>query len=110
MARWIACAVAVEPVKATPSTRGSEVSAAPTSGRPRQKLQRRARHARLVQQRRARAAMSGVCLGRFGEHRVARGQRGGDLAGEDGQREVPRADAGEGAARPGRELGGASAA
>jgi hypothetical protein len=61
MARWIACAVAVEPVKATPSIRGSEVSAAPTDRAvPRQKLQRRARDARLVQQRRARAAISGV--------------------------------------------------
>ena len=37
-------------------------------------------------------------LGRLGEHGVAGGQRRGDLAGEDGQREVPRADAGEDAA------------
>jgi hypothetical protein len=37
-------------------------------------------------------------LGGLGEHRVAGGQRGGDLAGEDGQREVPGADADEHAA------------
>ena len=35
----------------------------------------------------------GCRLGRFGQHRVARSQRSGDLPGEDGQREVPRADA-----------------
>ena len=34
-------------------------------------------------------------LGRFGQHRVTGGQRGGDLAGENGQREVPGADADE---------------
>jgi hypothetical protein len=94
MARWIACAVAVEPVKATPSTRGSEVSAAPTvAPSPGRSCSAARGHAGLVQQRRPRAAISGVCLGRFGQHRVARGQRGGDLAGEDGEREVPRADA-----------------
>ena len=32
---------------------------------------------------------------RLGDHRVSGRQRGGDLAQEDGQREVPRADAGE---------------
>src|SRR3989454_3239718 len=34
----------------------------------------------------------------LGDHRVARGKRGGDLAGEDGERKVPGADAGEDAA------------
>src|SRR5207245_4174748 len=39
------------------------------------------------------------CLLRgLGDHRVARGKGGGDLAGEDGERKVPRADAGEDAA------------
>ena len=37
-------------------------------------------------------------LGRLGQHRVAGRQRRGDLAGEDGERKVPRADAGEDAA------------
>src|SRR5437667_2229674 len=37
-------------------------------------------------------------LRRLGDHRVARGKRGGDLAGEDGERKVPGADAGEDAA------------
>ena len=41
----------------------------------------------------ARAATSGVSLGRLGQHRIARRQRRRDLAGEDRQREVPRADA-----------------
>ena len=34
-------------------------------------------------------------LGRLGEDGIAGGERGGDLAGEDREREVPRADAGE---------------
>ena len=44
-------------------------------------------------------------LGRLGEHRVAGGQRRGDLAGEDRQREVPRADADDRAERPVRVVG-----
>ena len=43
-------------------------------------------------------------LGRLGDHGVAGGQRRRDLAGEDRQREVPRADAGEDAAPVQREL------
>jgi hypothetical protein len=39
-------------------------------------------------------------LGRLGQHRVAGGQRGGHLAGEDRQRKVPRADANHRAQRP----------
>ena len=49
------------------------------------------------------AAISGVCSARLGQDRVAGGQRGGDLAGEDRQREVPRADADEHAAAVQRE-------
>jgi hypothetical protein len=37
-------------------------------------------------------------LRRLRDHRVAGGERSGDLSGEDGEREVPRADAGEDAA------------
>jgi hypothetical protein len=37
-------------------------------------------------------------LGRLGKHRVAGGQRRGDLADENGQREIPRADADENSA------------
>ena len=51
-------------------------------------------------------------LGRLGDHRIAGGERRGDLAGEDRQREIPRADADDGAERPvrgvvavGRDLG-----
>ena len=39
-------------------------------------------------------------LRRLGQHRVSGGQGGGDLAGEDGQREIPGADAGEHAPAP----------
>ena len=45
-------------------------------------------------------------FGGLGEHGVAGRQRRGDLAGEDGQREVPRADAGEDAAAVQGELVG----
>ena len=37
-------------------------------------------------------------LGGFRDHRVAGGERGGDLAKEDGERKIPRADADENAA------------
>src|SRR5581483_6624331 len=37
-------------------------------------------------------------LGRLGDDRIAGGERGGDLAGEDRQRKIPRRDAGEDAA------------
>jgi hypothetical protein len=46
----------------------------------------------LQQERTAWAAIRGL-LGRLGQHRVAGGQRRAHLAGEDGQREVPGADA-----------------
>ena len=72
----------------------------PTSAR-RRPRRRRAGAAAPRAARRPRAAARTACggdqrrlLGRLGDHRVAGGQRGRDLAGEDRQREVPRADAG----------------
>ncbi len=85
------CAVAVEPVKATPlharigGERRADVAAAG------QQLQRGVRHACLVQQRDGAMGDQRRLLGRFGQHGIARGQCGADLAGENRQREVPRA-------------------
>ena len=39
-------------------------------------------------------------LGGFGDHRIAGRERGRDLAGENRERKIPRADAGEDAAAP----------
>ena len=58
-----------------------------------QQLQRGARHARVQQRAHGGVGDQRGLLGRLGQHHVARGQRGGHLAGEDGQRKVPRADA-----------------
>ena len=74
--------------------------------RARQKLEHFARHAGLVQKRHRARGNEGRFLGRFGEHRVARGERRGDLAGEYGERKVPGRDTGEGAARGGFVLPG----
>ncbi len=52
-------------------------------------------HSQMCDQRRL--------LRRFGQDGIASGQCGGDLAGKDGQREIPWADASEGA--DGRALG-----
>ena len=64
-----------------------------------QQVQRLARHARFVQQPHRLRGHERRLLGGLGEHGVARGQCGGHLADEDGQREVPRADAGHWAER-----------
>ncbi len=91
--RWISRATAVEPVNITPMTRGV---ADQRGARPRR---RRAGAAARRPARRRRAAAHGLggdqrrLLGGLGQHRVAGRQRRRDLAGEDGQREVPRADA-----------------
>ena len=61
--------------------------------RARQELQRVARHARFVQQPHRLGGDQRRLLGGLGEHGIARGERGGDLAGEDGERKIPRADA-----------------
>ena len=71
----------------------------------RQQLQHVVRHAGLVQQRDGAGGDQRRLLGRLGEHGVAGDERGGDLAGEDRQREIPRRDAGDDAPRLGPGLG-----
>ena len=98
--RWASCrlierATSVEPVNTTPATVGLPTSRAADRAVAGQELQRLARHAGLVQQRDGLGGDQRRLLGRLGDHRVAGGQRGGDLAGEDRQREIPRADAGD---------------
>ena len=95
---WIAHAVSFEPVKATPLMRGSLTSASPSRPPPGSRCRTSRRHAGLVQQLRREEGRDRRLLGGLGEDGVAGGERGGDLAGEDRQREVPRRDAGEGAA------------
>ena len=98
-ARLIARAVSVEPVKATPATRGSLRQRGADGGAvARQELQHGFRHAGFVQQLHRVVADQVGLLGRLGDHAVAGGERGGDLADEDRQREIPRADADEHAA------------
>ena len=60
-----------------------------------QQGQRIGRHAGLVQQRNHGLRHRRRLLGRLGGDAVAGHQRGDHLAGEDGQREIPRADADE---------------
>ena len=56
-------------------------------------LQRRFRHARFMQKRYRRDGDQRRFLGGLGDDAIARRQRRRDLTGEDGDREVPRADA-----------------
>ena len=99
-ARLIAQAVSVPPVKATPSQPGWAISACADASRRRpgsRRQQARIEPGGVEQAHRLGGDQRGL-LGRLGQHRVAGGQRRGDLAGEDRQREVPRADADEDAA------------
>ncbi len=64
----------------------------------RQQMQRVGGDAGLVQQPHRGGGDERRLLGRLGDDGVAGGERGGDLAGEDRQREIPRRDAGEDAA------------
>ena len=70
-ARWIDCAISTEPVKATPATRGSATSAAPTVADPGTEMQRGQRHAGLVQQRDRTRRDQGRLLGGLRDDRVA---------------------------------------
>ena len=65
----------------------------------RQQLKRMQGHARLVHQPHADSGHQRRGLRRFRQYGIARRQRRRDLPGENGQREVPGADAGEDAAR-----------
>jgi hypothetical protein len=64
-----------------------------------EELERGAGDAGLVQELHRAVGDQRRRLGGFGEDGVAGGERAGDLAGEDGEREVPGRDAGDGAAR-----------
>ena len=95
----MAHAVSVPPVKATPSRAGCAVSAAPTvSPRPGSRCRRVGVEAGAVIEAHGLRGDQRRLLGGLGEHGVARGQRGGELAREDRQGEVPRAYADEHAA------------
>ena len=61
----------------------------------RQERERLWRNARRVQNSDRLGGDQRRLLGGFGDHRIAGGERRGDLAGEDRQRKVPRADAGD---------------
>ena len=92
-------AVSTEPVKATPAMRGSATSARADGLAGADHAARGVgRDAGLVEDLERAQADARRLLGGLGDHGVAGGERGGDLAGEDGEREVPRADAGEHAA------------
>ena len=94
----IARAVSVEPVKATPAISGCEVSAAPTRAVAGRELDDGLGDAGGMHQLdRQRADQRGL-LGRLGDRGIARGERRGDRADEDRQREIPGGDAGEHAA------------
>ena len=97
-ARLIARAVSVEPVKATPAMRGSRGQRGADLAVAGRELEHVVGNAGLVAQPdRQRGDQRGL-LGGLGDHRVARGERGGGHADEDRQREVPRADRREHAA------------
>ena len=70
----------------------------------RQELQHVFRHAGFVQQLHRGVADQDGLIGRLGDDGVAGGERGGDLADEDREREIPRADADEHAAAVQRKL------
>ena len=61
-------------------------------------MQRARRHAGIVQQRNGKRGDQRCLLGRLGDDRIAGDQRGGHLAEEYREREIPRADADEDAA------------
>ena len=64
----------------------------------RHQMQRARRHAGRVQQLYRFEGDQRRLLGGLGHHRIAGGERAGDLAGKNRQREIPRADADENAA------------
>ena len=92
-APWMWRATSVEPVNSTALTRwvGNERRANLSSAR--NELQDVARDAGFVQKAHGFGGDQRRLLGRFGKHGIARRERCRDLAGEDREREVPRADA-----------------
>ena len=99
--RLIACATSVEPVKTTPAMPGAAVSGAPTVGpSPGRSCSAAAGTPGRVQELDGAGGDQRRLLGGLGDHRVAGAEGGGDLAGEDREREVPGRDADQHAARP----------
>ena len=104
--RSISLATSVEPVKQTPAMRGSAVSgAADRRAVARQKLDHVLRHAGFAQQRHGARGDQRRLFGGLGDDRIAGDECGRDLAGEDRQREIPRRDADDRAARLGAGFG-----
>ena len=97
-ARLMVQATSVEPVKATPATRASATSAAPALPSPITRCSADFAMPASCIRRIAIAAICGVCSAGLAITAIARDERGGDLTGEDRQREIPRADADEHAA------------
>ena len=92
-------ATAVEPVKHTPAVRASATSAAPTvSPGPCSSASASRGTPASCSSATKRAATAGVCSAGLAATRVAGDERRHHLAGEDREREVPRADADEHAA------------
>ena len=102
-ARLMSRATSVEPVKATPATAGCATSAPPISPSPRTRCKHALRHAGLVQELHRLEGDERRLLGGLGDDRIAGRERRGDLAEEDREREIPRADADEHAAPAKRE-------
>ena len=96
-ARWlIARAVSVEPVKATPAMRGSRDERRADARRsPGRRCSTSRGTPASCSSRMASGSDERRLLGRLGDHGIAGGKRGGDLAGENREREIPRRDAGE---------------
>ena len=88
----------VEPVKATPATRGSATKLCADRAVAGNEMQRARRHAGFVQQRDRKRSDQRRLLGRLGDDGIAGDQRGGHLAEENRERKIPRADADEDAA------------
>ena len=97
-ARLIRRATSVEPVKATPATRAVRDQRRADPPVAERQMQSTARHPRLMQQLDRFEGDQRRLLGRLGDDAVAGHQRGGDLPGEDGEREIPRRNAQEHAA------------
>ena len=92
-------AVSVEPVKATPAMRGSPVSVGPIfEPRPGTKCSTSPGMPLACSRRTISAATSGVCSAGFAITALPAASAADHLAGEDREREIPRADAGEHAA------------
>ena len=77
---------------------GRATSAAPMLAVARQEAAAQRRHAGFVQQLDGEGGDQWRLFGRLGDDGIAGGQRRGDLADENRQREIPRADADEDAA------------